>query len=43
MQEVHSFIPKESNFTQEVRSSIPEVCSYIKKCAVVFEKYAVLF
>ena len=28
---------------QEVRSSIPEVYSYIKKWAVVFEKCAVLF
>ena len=43
MQEVHSYIKKESNVMQEVRSSIWEVRSYIKKCAVVFEKYAVLF
>ena len=31
MQEVHIYIQKENNLTQEVGTSIPEVCSYIKK------------
>ena len=35
MQEVHSYIKKECNVMQEVRHSIPEVCSYIKNCAEV--------
>ena len=28
---MHSYIQKESNVMREVRSSIPEVCSYIQE------------